>query len=589
MRGPRFSTIASQITILTAVPVTLVLLAVAALSRYSNQRTRLDGHLRGDAEIATLLAVSARDVVQAVSGESAIRDPVWQALAGQSLTAPVGLEVALVDPAGLVAYHSDPERLGEETGTGDGEADEGFSATAGSTVRTSSGLPTAIVAFAPVGGSDWMIATERPWNPWIEAFGGFGGLVVIPVFVAALLSVSLIWLSTVRITRSVRQLLARARRISGGDFRSIVPIARTGDEIEELAVQFDSMARQLESLYESLEQRVADRTSEVLSVLNLARAVGQTFDPAEIARMTCDQLRAHSGVADAEVWVEGRGAGLPGLPSEPPEWTAREEARVFGLGVRGATARLGVLSRTTGSEEDVLRFVEAVAAQAGVALHNAVLYRQAQATAATEERNRLAREIHDTISQSIVGVIVQLEALRAADEDMRRDRLDRALDLARGGLSEARRSVQGLRASVLDSQPLDRAIAADVSRLEKGGGPRARFGTSGDAAQIPAGTASELYRIAEAALVNVQRHAHASNVLVNLITDSEGIRLVIEDDGVGFDVGAQNIAGHGLIGIRERASNIGGELVLETEPGEGTRVQIIVPGLAAESDLGRST
>ena len=570
-------------------PVTLVLLAVAALSLYSNQRTRLDGHLRGDAEIATLLAASVRDVVEGVSGESAADDEGWQALVSRTLTAPVGLDVALIDPAGLVAYHSDPERIGGTMGASDDEAAEPFPATSGSKVRSASGLPTAVLAFAPVRDSDWMVVTERPWNPWIEAFSGFGGLVVVPVFVAALLSVSLIGLSTVRITRSVRQLLARARRISQGDFGSIVPIVRTGDEIEELAVQFDSMARQLESLYESLEQRVTDRTSEVLSVLNLARAVSQTFDPAEIARITCEQLRSHSGVADAEVWVEGRDAGLPGLPSEPPEWIERKTACVTSLGLRDATARLGVLTRATDSDEDVLRFVEAVAAQAGVALHNAVLYRQAQATAATEERNRLAREIHDTISQSIVGVIVQLEALRAANEDVRQERLNRALELARGGLSEARRSVQGLRASILDSQPLDRAIAADVSRLEKGGGPRARFGSSGDAAQISAGTASELYRIAEAALVNVQRHAQASNVLVNLIIDSEGIRLIIEDDGVGFDAGAQNIAGHGLIGIRERASNIGGELVLETEPGEGTRVQVIVPDAVAEHELERST
>ena len=257
------------------------------------------------------------------------------------------------------------------------------------------------------------------------------------------------------------------------------------------------------------------------------------------------------------------------------------------LGARDATARLGVLIGTTGSDEDVIRFVEAVAAQAGVALHNAVLYRQAQATAATEERNRLAREIHDTISQSIVGVIVQLEALRAANDDVPQERLERALELARGGLNEARRSVQGLRASVLDSQPLDGAIAADVSRLEEEGGPRARFGSSGDAGMIPTRMASELYRIAEEALANVQRHAQASNVLVNLFVDGDGIRLLVEDDGMGFDAGAQNIAGHGLVGIRERASNIGGELVLATEPGEGTRVQVIVPEAAVERELER--
>ncbi len=592
MRGPRFRTIASQITVLTAVPVTLVLLAVAVLSLYSNQRTRLDGYLRSDAEIAILLAGSVRGVIEGssgeASGESAARGPGWQSLVRRALTAPAGLDVALVDPAGLVAYHSDPERVGSAMSLRDGETDDAFSATAGSMVRTAPDLPTAIVAFAPVGDSDWLVATERPWNPWIEAFSGFGGLVVIPVFVAALLSVSLIGLSTMRITQPVRQLLARARRISAGDFRSTAPIARTGDEIEDLAVQFDSMANQLQSLYGSLEQRVTDRTSEVLSVLNLARAVSQTFDPAEIVRITREQLRAHSGIADAGVWSENRDAEPLGLPSEPPEWTARKAAHVFSLGARDTNARLGVLTRATDSDEDVLRFVEAVAAQAGVALHNAVLYRQAQATAAAEERNRLAREIHDTISQSIIGVIVQLEALRAADEDDRAKRLERTLELARSGLREARRSVQGLRASILDSQPLDRAIAADVGRLEEGGGPRARFGSSGDAGQIPSRTASELYRIAEEALANVQRHAGASNVLVNLLIDSSGVRLVIEDDGAGFDAGTQDIRGHGLAGIRERAANIGGELVLGTEPGEGTRVQVIVPQAAADGEGGRS-
>ena len=592
MRGPRFRTIASQITVLTAVPVTLVLLAVAALSLYSNQRTRLDGHLRSDAEIAVLLAGSVQSVIERASGEasgeSAARGPGWQSLVGRALTAPAGLDVALVDPAGLVAYHSDPERVGSAMSLRDGETDDAFSATAGSMVRTAPDLPTAIVAFAPVGDSDWLVATERPWNPWIEAFSGFGGLVVIPVFVAALLSVSLIGLSTMRITQPVRQLLARARRISAGDFRSTAPIARTGDEIEDLAVQFDSMANQLQSLYGSLEQRVTDRTSEVLSVLNLARALSQTFDPAEIVRITREQLRAHSGIGDAEVWSENRDAEPLGLPSEPPEWTARKTAHVFSLGARDTNARLGVVTRATDSDEDVLRFVEAVAAQAGVALHNAVLYRRAQATAAAEERNRLAREIHDTISQSIIGVIVQLEALRAADEDDRAKRLERTLELARSGLREARRSVQGLRASILDSQPLDRAIAADVGRLEEGGGPRARFGSSGDAGQIPSRTASELYRIAEEALANVQRHAGASNVLVNLLIDSSGVRLVIEDDGAGFDAGTQDIRGHGLAGIRERAANIGGELVLGTEPGEGTRVQVIVPQAAADGEGGRS-
>ena len=618
MRGPHFRTLASQITVLTAVPLTIVLLAVAALALYSNQRTRLDGYLHGDAQIAILLARPAQEAMEMAASAGPIdfstRGPEWQSLIRSFLAEPAGMDLALIDPAGLIAYHSAPERIRSENGAAERGSGDSPASIGGSRVRRSPDMPTAIVATARIGESDWAVATERSWNPWIEAVSGFGVLVVIPVFVAALLPVLLIGLSTMRITQPIRQLLAHARRISAGDFRPAPAIARTGDEVEELAVQFDEMAKQLRSLYGSLERRVDDRTSELLSVLNLARAVGQSFDPTEIAQITCDQLRAHPRVIDAQIWVENRSAEWLGLPLESPEWVVEEKdahrsqanldlkegsdpdrssaknVHVLELRARDASARLGVVTDETYSDADITRFTEAVAAQAGVALQNAVLYRRAQAVAATEERNRLAREIHDTLAQSITGVILQLEALRAVDGSERGQRLDRAMDLARSGLREARRSVQGLRASILDSKPLDQAIAAEVERLAEGNDLRARFGSSGDVELIPSNVASELFRIVDEAITNVQRHARASNVLVNLLVDSGAIRLVIEDDGVGFNAGAQNSHGHGLAGIRERAMNIGGELVLETEPGEGTRVQVVVTDLPGiDRDYGGST
>ena len=199
---------------------------------------------------------------------------------------------------------------------------------------------------------------------------------------------------------------------------------------------------------------------------------------------------------------------------------------------------------------------------------------------------RLARDIHDTVAQSLTGVIVHLEALEhvAGDATAASDHRARALDLARVGLREARLSVQGLRASALDGQDLSDALAAVVDRADASGQAAARFSLQGDAAGVPAPIANELLRIGEEALANALRHASPHHVLTSLQVNHDAVRLVIEDDGAGIDPADSSESGYGLLGMRERATRLGGTLSIESQPGEGTRVQAHIPLLPASDD-----
>ena len=257
--------------------------------------------------------------------------------------------------------------------------------------------------------------TERSWNPWVEAVSGFGVLIVAPLLVAALLPVFLIGLSARRITRPIRQLAAYAERIAAGDFRGSPLLTRTGDEVEELAMRFDSMAGQLNSLYDSLEKRVDDRTAELLSVLSLARSVSQTFESREIADISRDLLRAHPNISDAMLWIDSTADGSLDLQSTAPDWVVSlpdpsdsllsadsgapvERPRILAeqgpsgmvyvlpVDFRESSAYLGVQLGADEIDDDLVRYLEAVAAQVAVALEGSVLRGRARTAAATEDR-----------------------------------------------------------------------------------------------------------------------------------------------------------------------------------------------------------
>lgn len=254
-----------------------------------------------------------------------------------------------------------------------------------------------------------------------------------------------------------------------------------------------------------------------------------------------------------------------------------------------------------GLDPDDLQLLYTIGYQVGVAIERARLFNQTLRLATTEERNRLAREIHDTIAQGMAAAILNLESADVLLDDADparqakgRNKLRKALELTRANLEEARRSVLDLRAAPLQEKPLAEALAALVEDFAAETGLDAHFElaawTVGNR-RYPARTEAAVYRVAQEALTNIKKHAHAHQVRVTfkteLVQGREEINLRVEDDGVGFDPaqttetnrkGSTDGRGHfGLIGMNERAHLLAGNLCITSCPGSGATLELNVP------------
>jgi len=223
-----------------------------------------------------------------------------------------------------------------------------------------------------------------------------------------------------------------------------------------------------------------------------------------------------------------------------------------------------------------LRLLEVIALQAAATVERARLAGEGARLARIEERTRLAREIHDTLVQRLTAIALQLEgALKHLDlaDSRSRDELNRALEVAREGISEARRSVVALRGTPPAGTPLPQALEALARKFTSRTGIAVRV----DAAEfdLPAEVESELLGIAHEAMTNVGKHARATAVEILLTRRGRTARLTIRDDGVGYRAHKGGV-GHGIIGMRERAQLMKGALTI-TSSGGHTRVRVTVP------------
>lgn len=208
------------------------------------------------------------------------------------------------------------------------------------------------------------------------------------------------------------------------------------------------------------------------------------------------------------------------------------------------------------------------------------LVAQAREAGILDERQRIAREIHDTIAQSLTGVITQLEAVQHSwsDEPEMRRHLDNASQLAREGLTEARRSVQAMRPSPLEESQLPKALSDVAERWSRIAGIDTEVVTVGDRRPLRPEVEVTLLRVAQEALANVERHAQASRVGVTLSFMEASITLDVRDDGVGFDHSTQtHRESYGLAAMSQRIEHLHGELHVESAPGDGTAVSASLP------------
>jgi signal transduction histidine kinase len=234
--------------------------------------------------------------------------------------------------------------------------------------------------------------------------------------------------------------------------------------------------------------------------------------------------------------------------------------------------------RTFRAEE--LELAQALAHQTMLAIQLMRLSQQSRQAAVAAERNRMARDIHDTLAQGFTGVIVQLEAASDATSGgltgEAAEHIARAGELARDSLREARRSVRALRPHALEEKDLGGALDELLRKNTAGTGLRARLAIEGAPGTIPAAWGENLLRIGQEVLTNSLRHASASELKVQLSFEKDAVRLSLRDNGRGFEPGERH-DGFGLLGIRERVEGMGGHLTIHSKVGEGTMISIMLP------------
>lgn len=224
-----------------------------------------------------------------------------------------------------------------------------------------------------------------------------------------------------------------------------------------------------------------------------------------------------------------------------------------------------------------MQLCKTLAQHVALALHLTHLSDEVRQSAVTEERNRFAREVHDTLAQTFTALVIQVQAARRIISESPPDALQnltKAEEIARHGLTEARRAVRALRPLDLEKSDLPFVLQKIVLDMTEASEVQGAFSQIGTARPLAPELSATFLRVCQEAVTNAMRHANAAHISVNLIFEDDGaVSLKVEDDGVGFDLLITN-PGFGIIGIRERAARIGANLRIESEPEKGTTIEI---------------
>jgi nitrate/nitrite-specific signal transduction histidine kinase len=534
----------------------------------------------------------------------------------------------LVDGNGRVIYHSELDNIGDDY-SAQVAARQALNGMTGA-IRThdAAGLD-AVTSFAPVPGTTWALVTEENWTGLVSASQGYRRFLFVLLALGVVAPALVVAFGVKRITSPVEELIEAAQEVAGGSFGRRIH-ARTRDEIGELANQFNRMSAQLEESYASLEQRVSERTRELAALNTIATVVSRTLKLEKILTGALDKtlevtgieaggiyllqesaevlnIAAHKGLSEqlvAEIdnlevgeGFSGRvvGTGEPLVVRElstDPRLTrsAVQEDGFNSVAIAPLVSRgkvlgsLFVITRDNRefSQQDI-DLITSIGGQIGVAVENAQLFEQAQQLAVMEERQRLARDLHDSVTQALFGVTMYAEAairlLSSGDSNGSKvvDHLRELQATAQEALREMRLLIFELRPPVLEEEGLVAALQARLDTVETRSGLEVELEVEGGGERLPHEIEAGLYRIAQEALNNVLKHAEAHRITVCLRQDERSVTLEVADDGAGFDQAiARRQRGLGLPGMEERARELGGRLSIESSPEEGTKVSVEV-------------
>jgi signal transduction histidine kinase len=457
--------------------------------------------------------------------------------------------------------------------------------------------------------------------------------VFIPIVViTALVGLLTAFVASRSITRRFAHLESTVEQIEQGDFQVEVP-ERRYDELGRLSRSIRDMAHALDIETREREQLLAERAQsnqELAALYDVARTVNQSLDTNEVLHLALSKLISHTqmraGVALLKDEATGRFrvAAIEGLSEEgaadltgfleedgPQEFAARAMAsaepthidlrnlsldlRPFQSGIamplRAKGNNRGVLILATAAElrvsEAEARLVEGLSSQVATALEHAWLYSQSSHLAAIEERNRLARELHDSVSQSLFSMSMMSQALPSlitTKPERAVERATRLSDLARGALAEMRALILELRPDALREKGLVEALERYTAGFASRNDLQITFRVDGLQRRLPDDREDALFGIAREALNNVDRHAQACNVQVVLEFDPDSVALAVTDDGKGMAEPAPS-GGFGFTSMRERAERLGGSVQVGPAPGHGVAVRARVPAPAPTTSI----
>ena len=541
----------------------------------------------------------------------------------------------LVD--GRVIFHRDRAELGADL-SATVAVERARNGETGAIITDGPDGNSVISGFAPVADTNWTVITQERWANVVGSIRGFSKLLVALLLLGGVLAGGLIFITVGRILKPVKELTQGAQRVAGGDFDRPIE-TKTGDEVQALAEQFNVMAGALKESHAGLEQKVAERTADlergaaqmaaindiaikVSSILSLeellpyvTNLLRDTFDYHVVSVSLLEEnsdyivTRAGAGAADGTVhpighrlklgqgitgWVAERGETvLANDVSKDPRFHFVEELRdvksELTVPITVGDEVVGILdiesTRLNAFDETDQSTAETLAYSLAVAIEKTRLFAQTRELAVLGERNRMAREIHDTLAQGFTGIVIQLEAAeQAAEQDRHAEvpaHLFRARNLARESLQEARRSVWNLLPHALEERSLDAALEEEVRRFGAEGRERASFSLSGIKRVLASDIDTAIFRICQESLANVRRHANATEVGVELAFQTDAICLSVQDNGSGFDAKSvrslDGQSGFGLTGMKQRASLLGGAVTLESSQGSGTLVKVRIP------------
>jgi signal transduction histidine kinase len=431
------------------------------------------------------------------------------------------------------------------------------------------------------------------------------------------------WLNRRLLVSPLQHLVAGTRAVAGGDLTAQVNLQR-GDELGTLADSFNTMVEQLRESERVLEQRVEGRTRDLDALLRADAELFRSLDLDEVLQKLVDVAIDVMGADKSlvSIWDEQRGEakvraarnlsaesieGLQDFLTRSGHTGPAHDFRptAYQVGSSGvmpaemkaiadregitATMDIPIRSATRGTiggfgvsysephtfSDEEQRVLVALADRAAVAIQNAELYARAQQAASLEERQRLARELHDSVSQALYGIALGARTARTLlDQDPAKaaEPVDYVLSLAEAGLTEMRALIFELRPESLAMEGVVEALGKQIAAA------RARHGLDIMFESCPEPETSlevkeAIYRIAQEALHNIVKHAKASHVDVSLQRTDAAIELVVSDDGVGFDPSG-DFAGHlGLRSMRERAAKVGASLVVQSASGSGATIR----------------